>query len=75
MHSEKPSPHLLWFSWGVGKVRMRWRCGWRYLLQDIQRIERLEEVKAGCFSQQRFLERVMHWSAQRIVTSVAMELE
>ena len=54
---------------------MRWRCGWRYLLQDIQRIERREEVKAGCFSQQRFLERVRHWSAQRIVTSVAMELE
>ena len=54
---------------------MRCRYGWRYLLQDIRRSEQLEEVKAGCFSQQRFLGRARHWSAQRIVTSVAMELE
>ena len=75
MRSEKPSPHLLWFSWGLGKVTMRWSYGWRHVLQDIQRSERLEEVKAGSSSQQRFLERARHWSAQRTVTSVAMELE
>lgn len=45
------------------------------LLQGIRRSEQLEEVKAGCFSQQRFLGRARHWSAQRIVTPVAMELE
>lgn len=35
----------------------------------------LRKSRQALFSQQRFLERARHWSAQRIVTSVAMELE